>query len=85
MDKELFRKMKVIFIAYYNFEMNSEGFDKAEKYLKQIEDMVETDRDWKDGGHMGDCTKQSTTCFRCWLEDFDRLANESIKYLKGII
>lgn len=77
---DLLRKMKIILIAHYDFDMNPEGLKQAEEFLTQVEETVATDPYWKDGGHMGDCTKQSTPCERCWLENWESDAINALKY-----
>ncbi len=75
--------MKIIMIASENFYIDSDGFEKAEEFLKQMEEAIETDPDWKNGKHMGDCTNVSTMCARCCLERWDRDTINALKYFKN--
>ncbi len=43
--------------------------ERAVEFVRGMENALNTEPYWKDGGHMGDCTKQPCTCARCMFEE----------------
>ncbi len=52
-----------------NGDTYGKSIDEISKYWKGLFQTAITEDCWKDGKHMGDCTKCPCTCFRCLCEE----------------
>lgn len=50
--------------------------ERAVEFIRGIEDAMNTEPQWANGGHCGDCTKVAFTCARCMIEGAEKEARE---------
>jgi hypothetical protein len=62
-----------------DYECSKGGYKQSAKWWKRIFQQLTKCDDWKDGKHMGDCTKEPNTCIRCMVEE---MVDDAAKILK---
>ena len=70
----LLREMALL-IGATHYMWESKTAEEALAWMRRIESSLD-EEPWANGKHSGDCTQTAHTCARCFIEDFERQADE---------